>query len=180
MEKNVAIIGIGQTACKESYRELSHMELLQRATKQALDDAGLNPGDIAVEITESTTMEPLAIANIVALNDAGVQIALDDFGTGYANLASLRALPIDIVKLDRSIVAGISPNSPSRAMLEGIVGMAHALGLKVIAEGVETTEELTVITETGCDLGQGFLIDRPASRDVIWQLLDRDAKDAIA
>jgi EAL domain-containing protein (putative c-di-GMP-specific phosphodiesterase class I) len=143
-------------------------------------DAGLETRDIVVEITESATMEPLAIANIAALSEAGVQVALDDFGTGYANLASLRALPISIVKLDRSVVAGIKPTSPAMAMLEGIVTMSHALGLQVVAEGIETIEELTVVTDSGCDLGQGFLIERPAPRDGIGTMLDRDAKEAIA
>ena len=142
----------------------------------AIETAGLDPSAIAIEITESTAMEPMAVANIAAIKDAGVHVALDDFGTGYANLASLRALPVDTVKLDRSIVAGITADSPSRAMLEGIVAMAHALDLKVIAEGVETTEELSVITETGCDLAQGFLIERPATESAIKRLLSPTLK----
>ncbi|MDJ0953900.1 MAG: GGDEF domain-containing phosphodiesterase [Acidimicrobiia bacterium] len=146
----------------------------------AIDNADLDPSSIAVEITESTAMEPLAIANIAAIKDAGVLIALDDFGTGYANLASLRALPFDIVKLDRSIVTGTTADSPARAMLEGIVAMSHALGLKVVAEGVETPEELHVVTETGCDLGQGFLIERPSTELGIRRLLEPGTKDAIA
>ncbi len=146
----------------------------------SIEDAGLQPDDIVIEITESTAMEPLAIANIAELKEAGVQIALDDFGTGYANLASLRALPIDIVKLDRSIVTDISANSPSRAMLEGIIAMAHALDLQVVAEGIETADELAVVKDTGCDLGQGFLIERPSSQAAIRRLLDLDIEDAIA
>ena len=144
----------------------------------AIESADLDPGAIVVEITESTAMEPLAIANIAAIKDSGVRIALDDFGTGYSNLASLRALPLDIVKLDKSIVTGITANSPSRAMLEGIVAMAHALGLQVVAEGVETKGELRVIEDTGCDLGQGFLFERPTAGSAIGRLLE--VKDAIA
>ncbi len=185
---------IYQTACSHArdwagrgvttHINVSPMQLVQTemapSLLRAIRDNGLKPSDITVEITESMTMEPQATANIASLKDAGVLIALDDFGTGYANLASLRALPIDIVKLDRSIVAGLSSNAPSRAMLEAIVAMAHALDLKVIAEGVETIEDLNALTETDTDFGQGFLIERPANDVAIRRLLDLNVEEIIA
>lgn len=125
----------------------------------------LAPEDIAVEVTESSAMPQAAIESIAKLSNAGVGVCLDDFGTGYANLAALRTLPIDMVKLDRTVVSGIHRGSPAVAMVEAVVNMSRALDMVATAEGIETEEELEMIRATGCDLAQGYLIDRPMNAD---------------
>ncbi len=163
------------TACRQAKRwadyglvthvNMSPLQLVQADVSEkvilAIEQAGLQPNDIAVEVTESAAMPQAAVDTIFKLKDAGVKICLDDFGTGYANLAALRTLPIDVVKLDRTVVAGIHRGSPAVAMVEAVVVMARALGMQVTAEGIETQEELDMIAACGCDLAQGFLLDRP-------------------
>ncbi len=98
---------------------------------------------------------------MVELNDLGVNISLDDFGTGYSSLSYLKRFPIDTLKIDKSFIAEVTTDPGSKAIVNTIIAMAHSLGLKVIAEGVETEEQLTMLHERGCDQAQGFLLARP-------------------
>lgn len=123
---------------------------------------GLPLRSIAVEITEGILLN--AISNVVeALNhyrDGGIQVALDYFGTGYSSLAYLKRFHIDYLKIDQSFVRDIDVNEGSRAIAESMIVMAHRLGLKVIAEGVENAEQEAVLRTAGCDFAQGFLFSK--------------------
>jgi EAL domain-containing protein (putative c-di-GMP-specific phosphodiesterase class I) len=100
-------------------------------------------------------------AQLLGIRDAGIQVALDDFGTGYSSLAYLNRLDIDYIKIDRSFVCNLQPDTPDMALCEGIVMMAHKLGLKVVAEGIETEAQRALLLAAGCDYGQGYLFSRP-------------------
>lgn len=139
--------------------------------------ASLNlPGQsVSVEITESLLMENKdeILDQLLFFRDMGMQVALDDFGTGYSSLAYLKKFDIDYLKIDRAFVQNISPHSSELSLCEAIVVMAHKLGLKVIAEGVETEEQCNMLRSIGCDYGQGFLFSRPIPADDFYALLGR-------
>lgn len=120
---------------------------------------GFSPARLTVEITESTlVVDPVhAAAKLSWLRQWGVSVALDDFGTGYANLTYLTALPLDVLKIDRALIAGLN-SEKGRVVVRAIIAMARELGLKVCAEGVETAEQLALISGWGCATAQGFLM----------------------
>lgn len=132
------------------------------------------PGQaIAVEITEGTLLDinRTATSSLLALRDAGIQVALDDFGTGYSSLAYLRRLDIDYLKIDKSFVQSLKADSDDLALCSAIIVMAHKLGLRVIAEGIETSEQRDLLISVGCDLGQGYLFARPLRAEQFETLL---------
>jgi EAL domain-containing protein (putative c-di-GMP-specific phosphodiesterase class I) len=124
-----------------------------------LDEAGLSPRRLTVEVTESSLIadQALASARLSTLRDAGVQIAIDDFGTGYSNLAYLASLPLDALKIDRAMIADLVGGSRDRIVVRAMIELARELSLKVIVEGIESTAQLGLIAGWGCDLYQGFL-----------------------
>ena len=139
----------------------------------ALQTAGLEPGALMLEITESTAMiEPSCADEVLAqLHDLGVQIAIDDFGTGYSSFARLNQMPVDVVKIDRSLLQGV-PEDPARVRLAAAtIEILLKLGLGVVAEGVETQAQLDFLTELGCDRAQGFHLGRPAPAQEVEPLL---------
>ncbi len=95
------------------------------------------------------------------LHALGITLALDDFGTGYSSLSQLKHLPLQAVKIDRSFVSALETRSADHAIVRAILGMARALDLRVVAEGIETEQQLTVLRQMGCDLAQGYLLGRP-------------------
>jgi EAL domain-containing protein (putative c-di-GMP-specific phosphodiesterase class I) len=103
---------------------------------------------------------------LAALRDLGVHLAIDDFGTGYSSLAYLHSLPVDELKIDRSFVGRLGTDSRDRHLVQAIIGMASALGLTVVAEGVETEDQLLYLDERGCDVAQGYLFSMPQPADV--------------
>lgn len=121
------------------------------------------PALLVLEITESMLMEnvDLAMMLIRKLKGLGIRISIDDFGTGYSSLSQLRHFPVDTLKIDRSFVMDLENNTIDRQMVEAITAMVHKLGLKVIAEGIETNEQMQFLNKIGCDYGQGFLFARP-------------------
>ena len=129
---------------------------------------------LVIEITEGLLMEagPEVTQQLLRFRDAGVQVALDDFGTGYSSLAYLNRLDIDYIKIGRSFVSNLRPDSPDLALCEGVVMMAHKLGLKVVAEGIETEAQRALLRAAGCDYGQGFLFAHPVPADQFDALLD--------
>lgn len=124
---------------------------------------GLAGNSIAVEITEGLLLDARedVVEKLDQLRACGIQISIDDFGTGYSSLAYLRKFDIDYVKIDRSFTSNIAPGASDMALCEAIIVMAHKLGMKVIAEGIETQEQLDLLIEAGCDYGQGYLFSKP-------------------
>jgi len=147
---------------------------LTSSVSRALSVTGLDPSLLELEITESTLMEK-ARASGVRLEqlktDEGVQVSIDDFGTGYSSLAYLKRFPLDVLKIDRSFVRDIADDPDDAAIVSAIIGLAHSLRLKVLAEGVETGEQLAYLREQGCDRMQGFLFSKPLPADVFARLL---------
>jgi EAL domain-containing protein (putative c-di-GMP-specific phosphodiesterase class I) len=121
--------------------------------------AGLKPERVTAEITENGLLadQPAAAARLAMLRAAGVRIAVDDFGTGYCSLAYLTSLPLDTLKIDRGLIADIVGGSRDRIVVKAMIRLARELELSVIVEGVESTAQLTLLSEWGCDLYQGFL-----------------------
>ena len=134
------------------------------AVRGALEGARLDPGVLVLEITEGTLMRdaPSTVATLGELKDLGVGLAVDDFGTGYSSLSYLKRFPVDYVKIDRSIVSGVERDAGNEAIVAATVAMARALGLGVVAEGVETAEEAEKLRSLGCEMGQGFYWWRPS------------------
>jgi diguanylate cyclase (GGDEF)-like protein len=119
----------------------------------------VDPAHLGFELTETVLMEegPMVSDAIDALHQLGVGLAVDDFGTGYSSLVYLRRFPIDVLKIDRLFVAGIEGNDADRSIVVSLVGLAHSLGMTAVAEGVETTGQLELLREVGCERGQGYL-----------------------
>ncbi len=126
-----------------------------------LKQLGLPGNSIAVEITEGLLLDSNVTDRLLAMRDSGVQVALDDFGTGYSSLSYLKKYDIDYLKIDRSFVHDMTDDPDDQILCEAIIVMAHKLGLKVIAEGVETMRQRDLLFAMGCDYGQGFLFSRP-------------------
>ncbi|MFY8107275.1 MAG: putative bifunctional diguanylate cyclase/phosphodiesterase [Elstera sp.] len=185
-EESGLIVPIGhwvlETACKQarawtqagfpklkvainlSVRQFRDAGLLSKVV-DALDASGLPAENLELEITESGLMSDLdrAIDLLEDLKRIGITIAIDDFGTGYSSLSYLKRLPIDLLKIDRSFIAGLSENADDRAICQAIVSMAFSLGLETVAEGVETEGQLECLREIGCHEVQGYLFARPLS-----------------
>ena len=131
---------------------------------------GIGPSQLCLEITETALIGELgeATTTLAALSKLGVIIALDDFGTGYSTLAHVQRLNVDILKIDRSFVEQIGASDREREIIGAITAMAHALGMLVVGEGVETERQLRELAALGCDEAQGFLLCRPvAPEDIV-------------
>ncbi|GAA4981973.1 putative bifunctional diguanylate cyclase/phosphodiesterase [Kineococcus glutinatus] len=139
----------------------------------ALDASGLDPRRLELEITETTVLAdlPAARRTLEALREMGIGIALDDFGTGYSSLTWLQQLPADTVKLDRSFITHLCRSAQDEAIVSAVITLAHALGLRVVGEGVETAQQLQVLRRLGCDHAQGFHLGRPLAADDLTALL---------
>jgi diguanylate cyclase (GGDEF)-like protein len=135
--------------------------------ERVLAESGLDPALLDLEITETALMEESAtsVARLEELKALGVRLVLDDFGTGYSSLSYLRRFPIDTVKIDRSFVAELDAGGQGSTIVRAMVGMAHALGMSVVGEGVETDEQLEELRAIGVDFAQGYLLGRPAPAD---------------
>ena len=129
--------------------------------------SGLKPEYLCLELTETIMLHDAAhtIEVMKSLADLGVKLAIDDFGTGYSSLSYLKHLPLHILKIDRSFVQNMNDHTPDVAIVQSIATMGKGLNMKVVAEGVETVEQLELLKELGCDYAQGFLIERPMPSD---------------
>jgi EAL domain-containing protein (putative c-di-GMP-specific phosphodiesterase class I) len=147
-----------------SAREFRRADLLRRI-KDALDRTGLDPRQVTIEITESSAIHaPADAARIIErLRDMGLQLWLDDFGTGHSSLAWLSWFPIAGLKIPGLFAARVGCDERCDTIVAAVVGMAHRLGLRVAAEGVETEEQLSLLVRHGCDELQGFLLGEPAA-----------------
>ena len=141
--------------------------------KKALGDNQVDPQWLEIELTESSLMENTAhtIASLQALKELGVNISIDDFGTGYSSLAYLRRFPIDKLKIDIAFIREVTSNQQDAAIVRTIIELAHSLNLQVIAEGVETPEQLEFLAENGCDQVQGYLFSKPLPLEELEALL---------
>jgi EAL domain-containing protein (putative c-di-GMP-specific phosphodiesterase class I) len=152
-----------------SPRQFKHGGLVQ-ALQGALAHSGLPPELLELEITEGVLLDPDESLRVIdQIKQVGVRLALDDFGTGYSSLAYLKRYPIDRLKIDRSFVRDITIDQDDATIAAAIIGLAHSLGLRVIAEGVETEEQRRFLHERGCDEVQGYLFARPMAGKQIAQ-----------
>ncbi|HET6910036.1 MAG TPA: bifunctional diguanylate cyclase/phosphodiesterase [Mycobacteriales bacterium] len=151
-----------------SARQISEPDVVDRIADVITRETA-DPRKVKLEITESLVVEdnPAAMEVLHHLRGLGVRLSIDDFGTGYASLSRLSKLPIDELKIDRYFVAGIGSEGPRETILAASIGMAHGLGLEVVAEGVETPEQLAYLQAHGCDYIQGFLYSPPVPADGI-------------
>lgn len=146
---------------------------LQQATlvdevRDVLDATRLDPSHLILEITETVAMAgaETTIEILTRLKSLGVLLAIDDFGTGFSSLAYLTRFPVDLLKIDRSFVHGVALRGRDTAIVEAIIALGHALDLRVIAEGVETSDQLEELRALGSELGQGYFFGRPLSGDL--------------
>ncbi len=155
---------------------LSHLQFRQKNLAQTfsviIEDAGVDPRCLGLEITESAIMEnpEITIGTLNELKALGIELSLDDFGTGYSSLSYLKRLPIDKLKIDQSFIHDISTDASDDAMVTAIIAMAHYLGIRVVAEGVETEAQLAYLREHACDEYQGYLFSRPQPADALQRL----------
>jgi diguanylate cyclase (GGDEF)-like protein len=170
-----------RVAVNLSARQLADPLFLPRLT-QIVRDSGLDPSSLELEITESMVMArgECAVTVLQQLKSLGVQLAIDDFGTGYSSLAYLRRFPIDTLKVDRSFIRDIPDNSGDKKITRAIIAMAHSLRLKVVAEGVETAEQLQFLRAQHCDSVQGFLLHRPLPENAVAEVLRVNREECAA
>ncbi|MDQ1315260.1 MAG: hypothetical protein QG662_1369 [Pseudomonadota bacterium] len=198
-EETGLIIEIGDWVFKESARQLKRWETLYNTKLQIsvnlspaqfgdsgglckawlvyLRELDLPEKSLVIEITEGLLLNTEAGVTdmLLGFHEAGIQIAIDDFGTGYSSLSYLKKFDIDYLKIDRSFVCDLVTDPNDRALSEAIIVMAHKLGLKVIAEGVETEAQRALLTQAGCDYAQGYLFSRPLPADEFEALLKKAA-----
>jgi EAL domain-containing protein (putative c-di-GMP-specific phosphodiesterase class I) len=159
-------------AVNTSAREFSATDFMDyvRAT---LNETGLEPRYLELELTESVLMQDAAVTNPVlnTLTDLGVKLAIDDFGTGYSSLSYLRQFPVDSLKIDKSFVNRLTSNAEDAAIVTAVIGMGKSLKLRVIAEGVETPEQCAFLLAQQCDEGQGYYFSRPVGAGAFATLL---------
>jgi PAS domain S-box-containing protein len=148
----------------------------------ALEESRLDPQLLELEVTESMLMQNVdaTLDTLSRLKDMGVRLAIDDFGTGYSSLSYLKRFPLDTLKIDRSFIKDLPRAAEDAAIAKAIIGMAHSLKLSVVAEGVETTEQLAFLQQHGCDVVQGFVFSRPVPADEFEMLLAARQLKAVA
>ena len=158
---------------------VSPIQLRQRnfveAVRRSVEDAGVEGCQLDLEITEGLIMRDIEenIQKLSAIREMGLQIAVDDFGTGYSSLAYLAKLPVNALKIDRSFIVTMTSNPQSMTIVSTIISLAHSLGLKVIAEGVDAEEQARSLRLLSCDEMQGYLFSRPVPPDKVEDLLNR-------
>ena len=153
-----------------------HLNDVAGNTGQALAESGFAPRLLELELTESALAErpEEARQTLLRLHELGVTIAVDDFGTGYSSLAHLKRFPIDVLKIDQGFIRDVPQSGDDMAISAAIIAMGHSLGLEIVAEGVETAEQLAFLRERGCDLFQGYFCSRPLPADGFAELLQRN------
>lgn len=168
-------------AVNVSVKQVSRSDFVETIHSTLLE-SGLSAQRLELEITESALATDFEAVNnnLQALRQSGVRISIDDFGTGYSSLSRVRELNADVLKIDRVFTQGAGESKSGAAMVEAIIGMAHTLELSVIAEGIETREQMSLLRGMACDEMQGFLLARPQSAEVLTQELQMRARAAKA
>jgi EAL domain-containing protein (putative c-di-GMP-specific phosphodiesterase class I) len=153
-----------------------HQPEVLRDVLGILDETGVDPHRLQLEITERTALaeRDRTGRTLQRLRDRGIRVAIDDFGTGYSSLSYLRHFPVDVLKLDKSFVDGIGTLESGAAIIEAVITMGHALGMRITAEGVERAEQVTELRELGCDAVQGFHFAQPLAPRALAEFLDKD------
>jgi diguanylate cyclase (GGDEF)-like protein len=151
-----------------SARQCGHPDLVA-TFGEILRRTGADPASVCLEITETALMEDVdtSTATLSALKELGLTLALDDFGTGYSSLRALQHFPVDVVKIDRSFIAPIEHDPQEAAIVAAVISLSHALGLRTVAEGIETIAQVDRLRALGCDLAQGFYFAKPAPPDEV-------------
>jgi EAL domain-containing protein (putative c-di-GMP-specific phosphodiesterase class I) len=149
-----------------SSKQFSQSTLISKVAT-ILQETGVNPSSVKLEITESLVMENIDTATdmLRQLRALGIKLAIDDFGTGYSSLSYLHRFPIDTLKIDRSFVTRMSENNENTEIVRTIVVLAQNLGMDVVAEGVETNEQLVLLQKLGCENGQGYFFSKPVAAE---------------
>jgi EAL domain-containing protein (putative c-di-GMP-specific phosphodiesterase class I) len=144
-------------------------------TLARLADLTMPPGSLVFEITEGLLLEHSeeVAQQLADLKARGIAVSLDDFGTGYSSLSYLQRFPVDYLKIDRSFMRDLSPDSKNFALCRAMIGIAHEFGMRVVAEGVESEDQLDLLVAAGCDFGQGYLFGRPMDAAAFGALLQR-------
>jgi EAL domain-containing protein (putative c-di-GMP-specific phosphodiesterase class I) len=145
----------------------------EEAIREALASSGLGAESLSLDITESAFLDAWEGNALVLqrIENLGVGICIDDFGTGYSSLSYLKRLPADVLKIDKSFVKGLGENVEDTAIARMVVELAHTLGMKVIAEGVESKRQVALLEEMGCDMAQGYHFERPLPPEVVSEFL---------
>jgi EAL domain-containing protein (putative c-di-GMP-specific phosphodiesterase class I) len=146
-----------------SARQLTPGAGLVESVADVLRESGLDPASLVLEITESALMgdAEAALRILTQLKALGVRLAIDDFGTGYSSLVYLKRCPVDLLKIDMGFIRGLGQDPEDSAIVACVIGLARAVGIDAVAEGVETAEQLAALQELGCAFGQGYLWSRP-------------------
>ena len=159
-----------------SGRQLDQPDVVN-VVRSVIEATGIQPGTLVLEMTESVLMENKrdTIVKMNQLVELGCQLAIDDFGTGYSSLSYLRQFPITILKIDRAFVMGLgaTERTEDAALVQAIVDLASTLQLRTVAEGIETHAQLEELRRMGCDVGQGFLLARPAPAEDVRRLIEK-------
>ncbi|MDE1990678.1 MAG: EAL domain-containing protein, partial [Betaproteobacteria bacterium] len=157
-----------QVSVNMSPAQFRHQGSVLGSWMDHLHTLGITGRNIVIEITESLLLEADQAVNhqLGGFRDARIEVAIDDFGTGYSSLSYINRFPIDYLKIDQSFVHDLTPGSQHHALSKAIIVMGHELGLKVIAEGIETDDQRSMLRHAGCDYGQGYLFSRPVSPEI--------------
>ncbi|HUD90119.1 MAG TPA: GGDEF domain-containing protein [Sphingobium sp.] len=156
-----------------------HRGRLSERFSEAFDAEEVPLNHLIVEVTEGVYLDQrdnVIAREIATMRGHGLKVALDDFGTGFASLTHLLTVPTDIIKIDRSFIARLAPGDPSAAIVKGLFFIASELGIRVVAEGIETEEQAAQLTEFGCTLGQGYLYSRAVDRETMTSMLTQNAQ----
>jgi diguanylate cyclase (GGDEF)-like protein len=169
-----------EIAVNLSARQFSDPKLLANLTR-IIHASGLNPSSLELEITESVVMShgECAVGVLEQLKSIGIRIAIDDFGTGHSSLSYLKRFPIDTLKVDRSFIKDVPADSGDKKIAQAIIAMAHALRLKVVAEGVENAEQLQFLGAQHCDAAQGYFLFRPLPADQLADALKLNRRPCV-
>ncbi|MDA8621296.1 EAL domain-containing protein [Psychrosphaera sp.] len=166
--------GLMPIAVNVSPVEFRNKRLIEQI-KMTINKYGIPPSAIEIEITESLFLDNISLVKSILqkLRDFGVSVAVDDFGTGYSSLQYLHELPIDILKIDKSFILDLSNQPHNAAIADSIINLGHNLGLKVVAEGIENQSSMSFLQHRGCDIGQGYFMYKPMSKDKVSAILSQ-------
>jgi len=145
-----------------------------------LDEVGIDPGSVDVEITENVVMADVERSGVLLsdLKALGVHLSIDDFGTGYSSLSRLQGFPVDALKIDRAFISKMGDGNETEEIVRIIIMLAHNLGLKVVAEGVETARQASLLKQLNCELVQGYFFARPADEKDTQEFLTANYNSA--